>query len=81
MNDPELGRDYTDRLCSIVGGAWWNERLPDLAAAITETIESRVVADTSDRSETPEEWASRRQEVLNFLVDRKAFLRGELECP
>ncbi|MCP4867430.1 MAG: hypothetical protein GY898_01765 [Proteobacteria bacterium] len=81
MNDPELGRDYRDRMCSIIGSEWWNERLPDLAAAVAETIATRVEADTADRNETPQEWADRRQEVLNFLVDRKAHLQGELECP
>lgn len=81
MNDPGLGRDYSDRLCGTVGGRWWNERLPDLAAAIAETIESRVAADPSDRNATLKEWADARQEVLTFLVDRRTFLEGELECP
>jgi hypothetical protein len=81
LNDPELGGDYIRQLCRVIASEWWTDRLPDLAAALGQTLESRVLADTNDRNQTLDDWAVSRAQVLAFMVERKAFLETELGCP
>ena len=81
INDLQLGLEYGEKICSNLRSRWWNERMPALAEAIAQTIGPAVEADELDRNQTSLQWTTARQEVLDFLVDRKAYLDAQLYCP
>ena len=81
VNDPQLAPIYVQQICAIVGGLTWNERLPALIDALSETIAEAALDDVHDMSQTAGEVQAAQDEVFSFVELRREYLRDALGCP
>ena len=80
FKDPELQAQYMDRVCELLDSSFWTQDLPNLVEAIGDTIADAVVADTNDQTETLEDFLLAKDNILQFLNERKTFLKQDLGC-
>ena len=72
---------FDQRLCDKLAGAYWTDRLPDLAVGLAETLRPAVEEDPNDLNEGLDDFDVAVDGLLAFLDDRAGYLGEQLGCP
>ncbi len=88
LSDPDTLDRYELGLCELMDGDWWTDRMPEVIHALQVNLADsqakdweRWQADKETDFGTDFDYMDSQDEVLQFLDDRRDYLRGNLGCP
>jgi len=80
LAEPDCQANFNARLCERLDGEYWNERLPDLATALQQTLSASVEVDPNDLNDDLEDFDEAVVGFQAFLDDRRDHLQEQLGC-
>jgi hypothetical protein len=80
LSQPEARRAYNRRVCAMLDSESWRVQTPQWVSALTVYLRPWVERDERGRRENIEDFESSVEEVLTFMREREAFLRGRFGC-